>query len=89
MGSAKPHPWSPFADTRALEPEFIAAYLEPWSAFAPLEELHQTFLETRPFGFVTLIAQHGRLERQQRTGDSRLKRSLVAWLVRQLAQGAR
>ena len=45
-----------------------------------------TFHATRPFELVILLAQHGRLAAQQGTGDERLKRSLVAWFVRQLAQ---
>jgi len=52
--------------------------------FASLERLIEAFHATRPFGLVTLIAQHGRLEAQQ--GELRLKRSLVAWFVRQLAR---
>lgn len=48
IGTRQPHPWTPFADTRALEPEFIAAYLEPWTVFAPLERLNRHFLRHAP-----------------------------------------
>lgn len=56
MGGSKPHHWSPFSNTRELEPSFIRAYFEPWAAFAPLETLEQAFKATRPFGMAVLLA---------------------------------
>lgn len=76
MGSATPHHWSPFADTRALEPSFMAAYLEPWSDFVPFERLQAVFRATRPFGLVVLLAQH----------HSGQGRSLEAFYMRLLAR---
>jgi Phosphotransferase enzyme family len=85
MGSRQSHPWSPFVNTHALQPLFLDAYLEPWSSFAPLATLRRTFLETRPFGFVALIAQHARLEQKLGLDTSSLRRSLLPHFVRQLA----
>jgi hypothetical protein len=77
MGNSAPHPWSPFAETRALEPKFVRAFLEPWADFAPLNQLEQVFWHTRPFGFAVLLAQD--------TGQSR---SLAGFYIRQLAKSA-
>jgi hypothetical protein len=55
MGGSKPHPMSPFVNTRQLEPMFIRAYLEPWTDFAPLEKLEQAFKATRPIGMAVML----------------------------------
>jgi hypothetical protein len=75
MGNSAPHPWSPFANARELEPRFVQAFLEPWTDFAPLPELEQAFWRTRPFGFVVLLAQ-----------DTGQGRSLAGFYIRQLAK---
>jgi aminoglycoside phosphotransferase (APT) family kinase protein len=78
MGNTAPHPWSPFPDARAFEREFVRAYLEPWTVFAPLPKLEQAFWQTRPFGLAVLLAQYA--------GFSGEGRSLVTFLTRQLAR---
>jgi Phosphotransferase enzyme family len=78
MGNSAPHPWSPFADTRSLEPRFVRAFLEPWVDFAPLSQLEAAFWRTRPLGFAVLLAQYAEF-----TGQGR---SLEAFYVRQLAK---
>ncbi|MEY4530618.1 MAG: hypothetical protein RLZZ156_1339 [Deinococcota bacterium] len=78
MGNAKPHHWSPFSNTRELEPRFIRAYLEPWAGFAPIEKLEQTFKATRPFGMAVLLANA--------RANAFLGRSLEAFYIRQLAK---
>jgi hypothetical protein len=78
MGNSAPHPWSPFPNARALEREFVQAYLEPWTVFAPLPSLEQAFWQTRPFGLAVLLAQYA--------GFSGEGRSLVAYFTKQLAR---
>jgi hypothetical protein len=81
MGNSAPHPWSPFADTRSLEPRFVQAFLEPWADFAPLPQLEAAFWETRPLGFAVLLAQYVDFVGQGR--------SLEAFYIRQLARTVR
>ncbi len=78
MGNSKPHPWSPFSNTRELQPMFIRAYLEPWSEFAPLETLEQVFRATRPFGMTVLLVNA--------RANAFAGRSLEAFYIRQLAR---
>ena len=78
MGNSTPHPWSPFSNTRELEPVFIRTYFEPWADFAPIEQLEQVFKATRPIGMALLLvnARANALE----------GRSLEAFYIRQLAR---
>ena len=78
MGNSKPHHWSPFSNTRELEPIFIRAYLEPWADFAPLEKLEQVFRATRPFGMAVLLVNA--------RANAFAGRSLEAFYIRQLTK---
>jgi hypothetical protein len=78
MGNSKPHHWSPFANTRELEPMFIRAYLEPWAGFAPLAVLEQAFKATRPIGMVVLLVNAH--------ANASAGRSLEAFYIRQLTK---
>ncbi len=80
MGNSKPHHWSPFSNTRELEPLFIRAYLEPWAESVPLEKLEQAFISTRPFGMAVLLVNA--------RANANARRSLEAFYIRQLARDA-
>ncbi len=80
MGSKdKAHPWSTLENTLSLEPLFIDAYLEPWSAFAPLEKLRESFRLTRPIGLTMPLVRNASL-------DTDRGRGLEAWFTKLLAR---